>query len=540
MGEGGNTIQIPGSGGIRPKIMYDYDNTGYYVDPLSTSNIYAITDYTRRAAFNLGREKGNRRDITSDQNHWTGTNGWGTSYGNWDTAWEGGFAGWDIWGGGTGHPQGGGYVHAQGIVSGQHYATAGGGTAYGWMMVGAADATANRYWARGKWGGSTSGWLEFVMSNSNPGYTLYSYIMYDANNTGYYVDPASGSYFNWLTINDWYYINGPLGMYWNSYGRGFVIAEQQGNPYGHITTYGGGRNGWSGYGIGSRYTLMSTNGDNVGMHDRDRGWVWYMSGAELNLYYAGADRMSMRSHGAYAHADVRASIYYDHDTGYYFDGNGTSSWNWITDRSKDRVGNTAKYNNPRSNITSDSNYWVGSMGWGTTDMNSVWNWGSGFIDSWSNPGNQPAGTSHWVGIQAAHYTCGYGCGYGWQMVGGPIEGLWFRKTWSSFNSWKKVAMYGVNEYSNDFYCTIDYDANNTAYYSDPNGQSQFSEIRLDGVLWSRNGYGRIFLGGNLHIDSYSHSIYMNYYTNNPMRFFGYLEMNGYDIYGVGRIDRTIF
>jgi hypothetical protein len=521
--------------------MYDYDNTGYYVDALSTSNIYAVTDYTRRGAFNLGRERGNRRDITGDTNHWTGTNGWGTSYGNWDTAWEGGFAGWDIWGGGTGHPQGGGYVHAQGIVSGQHYATSGGGTAYGWMMVGAHDALANRYWARGKWGGSTSGWLEFVMSNSNPGYYLYAYIMYDSNNTGYYVDPASGSNFNWLTINDWYYINGALGMYWNSYGRGFVIAEQQGNPYGHITTYGGGRNGWSGYGIGSRYTFMSTTGDNVGVHDSARGWVWYMSGAELNLYWAGADRMSMRSHGAYAHADVRASIYYDHNTSFYFNGDGDSRWNGLDDYSKMRIGLTGRGNFRRNDYTGDTGYWVGSMGWGTTDMNSVASWGSGFIDSWSNPPNQPSGTSHWVGTQAFHYAYGGNSNTGWQLVGGPISNLRFRNAWGGWSGWTTVAMHDRNDGSGGaLYAGMYYDANNTGYYVDPNSQSQFSEIRLDGVLWSRNGYGRIFLGGNLHIDSYSHSIYMNYYTNNPMRFYGYLEMNGYDIYGVGGIYSTIF
>jgi hypothetical protein len=37
----------------------------------------------------------------------------------------------------------------------------------------------------------------------------------------------------------------------------------------------------------------------------------------------------MRSHGVYAHRDVRASIYYDHDTGYYGDFNSTSRFNYI-------------------------------------------------------------------------------------------------------------------------------------------------------------------------------------------------------------------
>jgi hypothetical protein len=34
------------------------------------------------------------------------------------------------------------------------------------MMVGAGDATANRYWLRGKWGGSTSSWTEMITTNN--------------------------------------------------------------------------------------------------------------------------------------------------------------------------------------------------------------------------------------------------------------------------------------------------------------------------------------------------------------------------------------
>jgi hypothetical protein len=115
-----------------------------------------------------------RGDYTGDVNYWTGTFGWGTSAGNWANAWKAGFAGWDIWGTGTDHPQGSGYIHAQGIVSGQHYATSDGGAAYGWMMVGAGDATANRYWLRGKWGGTTSSWTEMITTNNINSQEVYS------------------------------------------------------------------------------------------------------------------------------------------------------------------------------------------------------------------------------------------------------------------------------------------------------------------------------------------------------------------------------
>jgi hypothetical protein len=41
------------------------------------------------------------------------------------------------------------------------------------------------------------------MSGSNPGYTLYSYIMYDANNTGYYCDPNGYSQFSSGEFNNY-------------------------------------------------------------------------------------------------------------------------------------------------------------------------------------------------------------------------------------------------------------------------------------------------------------------------------------------------
>jgi hypothetical protein len=169
-------------------IYYDGNDTGYYCDPNSTSNLSRISNGTNQR-FNIHFRGTPRSDITGDENYWTTTQGWGASYGTWNTAWQFGFGGFDFWGENTGHPQGGGYIHAQGIQSGLHYATSGGGSAYGWQMVGATNATDNRYWARGKWGGGISGWSEFVMNDRNQSYVLYATIMYDSNNTGYYSDP---------------------------------------------------------------------------------------------------------------------------------------------------------------------------------------------------------------------------------------------------------------------------------------------------------------------------------------------------------------
>jgi hypothetical protein len=150
---------------LRAPIFYDSNDTGYYLDPNGTSNLLQLNTSTR-ARWGKPRLWTDRSAYSSDEGYWTGTNGWSTGLGTWANAWQGGFSGWDIWGTGTDHPQGGGYVHAQGIVSGQHYATSSVG--YGWMMVGAHNATENRYWLRGKWDTSTSGWTEVMTSNQNP------------------------------------------------------------------------------------------------------------------------------------------------------------------------------------------------------------------------------------------------------------------------------------------------------------------------------------------------------------------------------------
>ena len=107
---------------------------------------------------------------------------------------------------------------------------------------------------------------------------------------------------------------------------------------------------------------------------------------------------------------------------------------------KVQLGLSGKYDVDRRDYTTDSNYFTGVMGWSSTNLNSIFDWGSGFFDSWSNPANQPSGTSHWVGVQAAHYTNSSNR-YGWQMVVGSGDPslTYIRGTWgSSFTSWRKM------------------------------------------------------------------------------------------------------
>ena len=108
-------------------------------------------------------------------------------------------------------------------------------------------------------------------------------------------------------------------------------------------------------------------------------------------------------------------------------------------RSVMNTGGMGRYNG-REQSTSDSNYWTGSMGWGATDFNTIFDYGSGSIDVWSNPSNQPSGTSHWVGSQHLHYT-NVSSRYGHQIVvgAGNPDLMYVRGVWGGgFTSWRKI------------------------------------------------------------------------------------------------------
>ena len=181
--------------------------------------------------------------------------------------------------------------------------------------------------------------------------------------------------------------------------------------------------------------------------------------------------------------NIYAGIYYDNDTTYYLNANADrdSNINGFTTRTQAMLGLTYKYNYFRPvSSPSDSNYWVGSMGWGSYNFGTeIFHWGSGFIDSWGSTGAQdrPGDTSHHVGVQALHYT-NTTYAYGWQMVGGPTDNLWWRHRWgTSYSSWWNIAMYGNNSGAGDLYATRHYASDATSWYVDPNDISNMYLIQ---------------------------------------------------------------
>lgn len=67
---------------------------------------------------------------------------------------------------------------------------------------------------------------------------------------------------------------------------------------------------------------------------------------------------------------------------------------------------------------------------------------------------------------------------------------------------------------------IFYDSNDTGYYTDPNSTSVLNNINVAGTIQSTNGNGALRLYGNLHMDAYNgNDIYLNYYSSRAVRMY---------------------
>jgi len=145
---------------------------------------------------------------------------------------------------------------------------------------------------------------------------LYPTIVYDGNDTSYYVDPNSTSQLSYVLANNWFRAQGSTGLYFQSYAMGLWPVQATSGSYGNVSTYGTGYNGWTGYNLGGQWTLMNSgNGDNIGIHSNSSSWLWYWDGSSTQW---------SRGYTQFA-GSARAPIFYDsNDTGYYIDPNTTS------------------------------------------------------------------------------------------------------------------------------------------------------------------------------------------------------------------------
>ncbi len=326
----------------------------------------------------------------------------------------------------------------------------------------------------------------FRASNITAESALYSQIFYDSNNTARFVDPASTSQMNQIVINGQSTMATQPALVASNFGHG-IYGLYDPTRYQHVWSMGTAYNlpadGLStGATAGNLYGLawaFNPNHSVAGTNVQAKAGLNHQLLLIQNGTTTFAAGSGMWTSGiATSTNSFRAPIFYDtDDTAFYFNGAtlNDTRFEGVNARTKAMMGlsgqtrSSAELYSARPRNTADQNYWTGAMGWSTVDMNTVADWGCGFIDSSGNPGNQPAGTSHWVGVQALHFTDG-STRYGWQMVGGPIGNLRFRNTWPSFQAWRTIPVLDINNNNGGaMYAGIYYDSDDTAFYCDPTG-----------------------------------------------------------------------
>lgn len=381
---------------------------------------------------------------------------------------------------------------------------------------------------------------------------LYAEVLYDRNNTAYYVDPASTSVFNKIlagpttsttdtsnirtggdiymdaatssaTWNLWYDTSVPAWKVRNT-GAGFAWRSDAGTSkmqlYAAASATGGstvsphvpftydvankrtgiGENatfpkvafqhtGGSGAGTPTLGTASGsvyfTNTDSAyGLlmgHNSSTGDTWLQ--AQRTDGTATAYQILLNPAGGYtvAYGSMRAPIFYDSDnTGYYLDPHQTSNIVGLT------VTNTisgyvsgAKFSNDSENkddITTrtESGFWQTNTG--TT------------AEGW------PVNSTDWQHLLSV--THANDANYFAMQLASTFyqQGLFYRATnGSGSTAWSRVALYN-NAYADNLRATIFYDNDNTAYYLDAAGSTSLriaGDIRSDSGTWTGESAGKI-------------------------------------------------
>ena len=309
---------------VRAPIFYDTDNTGYYVDPNSTSNLVGLTVANTITGSITGNAGGSSASCTGNSATTTlatkATRANGNfyiddNYGNTvvgvytSTRYQGVYAMGDSY-----------KLAADGTTTGTLYGIA-------WSHQNAGGAAANlashgllileNGVFKGAWGGG---------SLRTPG-DVRGTLFYDWDNTGYYCDPASTSNLNAITAAGnitaaQYYTGGWFRN--NASGNGLYNEATGQHFYSDSANYWNVASSASTQGIRFRtgghagtvrgYIIADTNND-VGLLNQDGNWRVRVVGGDYTIFDG---------------SSIRAQIFYDsNDTGYYTDPAGTSILNVV-------------------------------------------------------------------------------------------------------------------------------------------------------------------------------------------------------------------
>jgi hypothetical protein len=287
---------------FRSPIFYDYDNTGYYCDPASSSRLNVIY---------CG-------DVYNDLGGWFRNYGatgiYNQSYGNHFYSDSANY--WNVSLGGTG---------AGGIRIRDNHA----GTVRGYLY---ADSSNNIGFLNS--GGS---WRARVVADDYflaDGSSIRGQIYYDSNDTGWYVDPSSTSNLNRISTvrtNNWLYLD-------NNYGHS-VVGVYASTRYQGVWAMGDsyklaadGTTTGNLYGLAWSYPSAGGAASNLASH----GLLLLENGTFKGAWGGG----SFRTPG-----DLRGTIFYDYDnTGYYLDPTSTTSLRTVGDWRADSASWTGEFN----------------------------------------------------------------------------------------------------------------------------------------------------------------------------------------------------
>ena len=137
----------------------------------------------------------------------------------------------------------------------------------------------------------TAGQIRMIWSDTGYGAFFRNdngnlYILLTANNDPYggwnglrpfYINLASGM----LYSNDGQTFSGGTDTTRITFQNGLGLTTSSGATYGNVSLYGTGINGWTGYDLGKRWTLMYS-GNECGFHDNQSTWQWRVIN---NTYY---------------------------------------------------------------------------------------------------------------------------------------------------------------------------------------------------------------------------------------------------------------
>jgi len=449
-------------GQLRTPIFYDLNDTNWYVDPNSGSRIKQ-----------LDIQDGPSQDILSVYRT-------GSTPGNYTAARTINQYGNHSWG--IVHEFRVGDISAQSVPSGTDrpsilfssgYNTTTWSVGFGYVddqfRIRQNHGHINQSWGTERFRINTSG--EVIIGSNVYGNNAYFARYYDSNNTGYYVDPASTSNLNAATLAGTWDFNGGA----NAINITSSDIRSDGNS------------SWTGNpGAGVGKIQMHSNRWYIVSNGNSNRIVQFRQDGSDRSYIANDGRL--HGVGGTASQDWRAPIFYDtNDTSYYSNPASDSRYNTLTLRGN-RIGfiNTAFDAEIR---VSDAN----PDGTGAT-----------FV-FWGDQVEYNAEVATEVFRATRHMRA-------------PV--------YYDLNNASYYGDFGGTSYMNDVRANIFYDRNNTAYYfGSSSGDSRFRDTRVNqlrvenaATIESVNGAGRIYLGGNLHIDAQGgNDIYLNYYSGRRTR-----------------------